>query len=457
MRSQLFLAACLLPLVASNLAEMPQAADAEDPSQQTAFGQALDLRIESASRIELDGYYPLYSIDVTADGEGRVHLFASPGFHQQKDGRAPAMIEHFVLSDKGATLLQGVKAAERPIRSIEATASADGHLYLLWVEEPDYYPNAHASRIYVSEWNPKGWSSPQRVSDPKARPSIHYRGRMTLAISPLDSIDVFWIDSREVHFWRSLITFGEGDFPKVFHRRQTRGQFESVTRVGKRGAFMMMSLAALYDRGDALHLFWTQSRRRESRTGYTSVFHSMFIDGRWVRPETLSDLRNYDGTPSTSANIVVASGPGGSVLVAWIWARWVSESEKEHVLQCRSYRDGHWSEGTVTLSRRARHVAWSSGPGGITGLFVQEYPFGYDSYADPVGHKLFFIPIRELNAESKNLVASNTVADLFDATVTPDGVTHVVYVNVNASEETTMQYRRATLQPAIAMGAADGR
>jgi len=138
-------------------------------------------------------------------------------------------------------------------------------------------------------------------------------------------------------------------------------------------------------------------------------------------------MPDFQGHPPFSYLLRAAKGRDGRVYVAWLWTRYVNQSEEEQVLEVCRLEDESCVEKQV-ISRKAAYFVWANGPSGACGLMMQEYdrPLvpSRGRNVDPV----YFAPITEQGLGSTLRIADAVPEAMFRAAVDSDGVFHLVHV-----------------------------
>lgn len=408
------------------------------------WSRPVPVEVESLPSVDQKSRSSFGSLAIASDGQDGIHVFAAPSRVSQKKGVQRARIEHVTIRGQEHAVEPPLSAVDHPVLSIARPVASEGRIQLLWAEEKGYYPDAHPSRLYWSQWSDLGWSTPERVSDAGSRPGVLVPGQMTLFVGDSGIPEACWRDWRETHFWATVLHRGEGDYPKAYCVSRAENGWTRSERVQRRGKFEVWDLSAATNSEGVVSMFWTESRDSLFGRNYSTVRHAIRVDGTWKPSRRkLTDPRDYDGDPGFTQDIGAAGGPGGTIVVAWISTSWPGEYERKLLaLEVRTYSSEGWSEDSVVLSRRARESRWVSGVGETAGLLYQEYPDVDFDHVPPDGFDLFFVPVGELNTGSRALVASRTRDGAFDATVSRDGTIHFVYLETAGSGAVALQYRQ---------------
>jgi hypothetical protein len=286
------------------------------------------------------------------------------------------------------------------------------------------------------------WSESWDITDEGASP-WSYWGETDALVEGIDDMHLFWTDSRESHVF--LLGLDPVEFHKIYYRARHDGIWANARRVQRRGAFSAGMPGVAQDGQGTIHLFWAEERAYLFRKGIRDVFHSAFARDNWSKSERLSDNRNYDDTPGAITYLQAARGPLGAVYVAWTGLRFADRSRRESVLEFKSLMNGRWSEGSV-LSHRSGKFVWVKGQNKLAGVVIQEYPSSSIRLEERSGFALYYMPLTDKGFGEKELIASDTAEELFDAVVDAKGNQHCVFIQPGSDKRMHLLHRVLYLQ-----------
>jgi hypothetical protein len=373
------------------------------------------------------------------DRSGSLHVFSSTRPHGiGATARFP--IEHIVVSKGEAQRLQDISPKHAPVIALRVAVARDDSIHLLWVEDHHYDPKYHEQEIYLQSLRMGEWSNVVPVLDDDAKLGVLGKDGVFLLANGYGSLDVFWSDWREWHFFSALVTMGHGgNFEKTYHRARTGGRWNSVERVQRRGTFSPTAFDVSRDTSGELRVFWSKSSGSKAK-----VYESRYTRGRWRRHDTVAMCTSSPG----DANIYtlrVRTDPNSPQMIAWVCSRFeytvpgTRRNEMFHDLYVTSKGDGGWNTGPI-LSRQVGSLRWLSSPGGFGALLVKDFDRG-SVFRGQAGSALYAITF-DRDYKSRIHMITEAFVDQFEVRTEADGTNHVVYLEGSSSSGVQMKYLR---------------
>jgi hypothetical protein len=378
-------------------------------------------------------------MDAVVDATGSVHLFlAQWDLLRTFEHRT---IEHWLLSDGELHPLAPLNLEKATVEAFRAAATKDGAVVVVWLESEFFTPDYHPEVMYLSSFREGRWTPSRIVSDPEGQPLP--QDRLALRANEDGSLDLFWNDYREHHFWAAVFTLGEGgDYLRTYHRRITGDDRGVAERIQSRSDPEPDVFAVMPQGSGSPGVLWSCTSGSRA-----TIRRSTFSGGRWKAEERVGQCSASLGKPAIMA-LEIAGDDRGGARIAWLCVRYEVTEPATHKnnsfsnLYVSSLQDGAWSTGPV-LFRSAAWIHWLWNEPGKGGLLLQE---SAPAMADPARRNrqtvpLFVETIEGNRSAGRETLAERTVVSSVVAATDAQGNVHVIYAEPTSDTEVILRYR----------------
>jgi hypothetical protein len=382
----------------------------------------------------------LCMMDAVLDAAGSVHLFlARWDLSNTFEHRT---IEHYLLSNGEVRSLAPLNLEKATVEAFRAATTKDGSVALVWLEKEFFTPDYHPKVMYLASFREGTWTPARIVSDPEGKPFASH-DVLVLRANDDDSLDLFWNDYREHHFWAAFFTMGEGgDYLRTYHRRITGDDLGVPERIQSRDDPEPDAFAVMPQGSGPAGILWSWTSG-----SVATIRRSVFSGGHWKAEERVGQCSASLGKPAIMT-LEIAGDDRGGARVAWVCDRdevtepGTRKNASFSNLYVSSLQNGTWSTGPV-LFRAVDWIHWLWNEPGKAGLLLQEsapvaaYPARRERKPVP----LFIETIEGNRSAGREMLAGHVVTDSVIAATDAQGNVHVIYAEPTSGTEAVLRYR----------------